>query len=159
MAEMVHFLEGVFFLFSGFSFFSGSGPRGRRWQVSFSLCSTWNLLYLLLILFGVSGVVMAGFVSGGRAWGGSIISRVGASGSVWSARVPGGGLGQVPASLCIPFGCLPSASSWARQVSARAGWPVVVRQARRSAGPFEVKVLLPLGMPAARARFALPLVP
>lgn len=102
---------------------------------------------------------MSGFVSGGRAWGGSIVSRSGASGSVWSVRVPGGALGQVPASLCVPFGCLPSAASWARQVSARQSWPVMVRQARRSVGPFEVKVLLPLGMPAARARFALPLVP
>ncbi len=102
---------------------------------------------------------MAGFVSGGRAWGGSIVSRVGASGSVWSVRVPGAGLRQVPASLCVPFGCLPSALSWARQVSVRQGWPVVVRQAQRSVGPFEVKVLLPLGMPTARARFALPLVP
>lgn len=105
------------------------------------------------------GVVMVGFVSGGRAWGGSVVSRVAASGVVWSVRVPSASRGPVPASLCVPFGCLPSAQAWARSVSQGLGWRVSVRHARRSVGPFEVKVLLPWGMSAAQARQALPVVP
>lgn len=102
---------------------------------------------------------MSGFVSGGCSWGGSIVSRVGGCGSVWSVRVPGGGLGQVPASLCVPFGCRATASRWARLVAARLGWRVVVRRARRSVGPFEVKVTIPVHLSASRARASLPLVP
>ena len=74
---------------------------------------------------------------------------------VWSVRVPSGRRGRVPASLCVPFGSMASASVWARSVAAGLGWPVVVRRARRSPGPFEVKVSLPLGVSAARARQAL----
>ena len=95
---------------------------------------------------------MAGFVSGGRSWGGSIVSRAGAGGQVWSVRVPGGRRGRVPASLCVPFGSMAAATGWARSVAAGLGWPVVVRRARRSAGPFEVKVTLPLGMAVVQAR-------
>lgn len=102
---------------------------------------------------------MAGFVSGGRAWGGSVVSRVGADGFVWSVRVPSASRGPVPASLCVPFGCQASAQAWARAVAQGLGWRVVVRPARRSAGPFEVKVLLPWAMSAAQARQALPVVP
>jgi len=99
---------------------------------------------------------MAGFVSGGRSWGGSIVSRVGAGGVVWSVRVPGNGQRVVPASLCVPFGCLASASGWARSVSAALGWFVVVRRAKRSVGPVEVKVSIPVGLSAAHARLVLP---
>ena len=102
---------------------------------------------------------MAGFVSGGRAWGGSVVSRVGANGLVWSVRVPSSGRGRVPASLCVPFGSMASASSWARLVAGRLGWRVVARRAKRSVGPFEVKVTLPLGLSASSARLALPVVP
>ena len=106
----------------------------------------------------LSGVVMAGFVSGGRSWGGSVVSRVGAGGVAWSVRVPCHGHGRVPASLCVPFGSMALASVWARAVAAGLGWRVVARRARRSAGPFEVKVSIPVGMPVARARQLLPAV-
>ena len=99
---------------------------------------------------------MAGFVSGGRSWGGSVVSRVGAGGVAWSVRVPSRGHVGVPASLCVPFVSMASASGWARSVAASLGWRGVVRRAKRSAGPFEVKVSLPLGMSAARARQLLP---
>lgn len=102
---------------------------------------------------------MAGFVSGGRAWGGSVVSRVGADGFVWSVRVPSASRAPVPASLCVPFGCQLWAAEWARSVVQGLGWPVSVRRARRSVGPFEVKVLLPCGLSAAQARQALPVVP
>ncbi len=101
---------------------------------------------------------MAGFVSGGRSWGGSVVSRVGAGGVAWSVRVPCRGHGGVPASLCVPFGSMVSAAGWARSVAAGLGWRVVVRRAKRSAGPFEVKVTLPLGLSASSARQALPVV-
>ncbi len=101
------------------------------------------------------GVVMAGFVSGGRSWGGSIVSRVGAAGGVWSVRVSSAGRGAVPASLCVPFGSMASAACWARAVAVRPGWPVVVRRAKRSRGPFEVKVSIPVGLSASQARQAL----
>ena len=106
----------------------------------------------------LSGVVMAGFVSGGRSWGGSVVSRVGAGGVAWSVRVPGRGQGAVPAALCVPFGSMALASAWARAVAAGLGWQVVARRARRSAGPFEVKVSVPVGVSAARARQLLPVV-
>ncbi|MCP3867755.1 MAG: hypothetical protein GY703_06605 [Gammaproteobacteria bacterium] len=102
---------------------------------------------------------MAGFVSGGRSWGGSVVSRVGAGGLVWSVRVPSRGRRRVPASLCVPFGCMASASVWARLVAGQPGWRVVVRRAKRSAGQFEVKVTLPLGLSVSKARLVLPLVP
>ena len=114
---------------------------------------------------------MAGFVSGGRSWGGSVVSRVGAGGVAWSVvsrvgaggvawsvRVPCRGHGRVPASLCVPFGSMALASVWARAVAAGLGWRVVARRARRSAGPFEVKVSIPVGMPVARVRQLLPVV-
>ncbi len=101
---------------------------------------------------------MAGFVSGGRSWGGSVVSRVGAGGVAWSVRVPGRGQGAVPAALCVPFGSMALASAWARAVAAGLGWQVVARRARRSAGPFEVKVSVPVGVSAARARQLLPVV-
>ncbi|MES9902794.1 MAG: hypothetical protein ABW168_08935 [Sedimenticola sp.] len=98
---------------------------------------------------------MVGFVSGGRSWGGAVVSRVGAAGGVWSVRVPAGGRGAVPASLCVPFGSMASAACWARSVAAGSGWPVVARRAKRSQGPFEVKVSIPVGLSASQARQAL----
>lgn len=101
------------------------------------------------------GCVMAGFISGGSSWGGSIVSRVGADGCVWSVRAPSAVRGPVSPSLCVPFTAQPAASAWARQVARLLGWRVSVRRAKRSAGPFEVKVVLPWGLSAAQARQAL----
>lgn len=98
---------------------------------------------------------MAGFVSGGSAWGGSIVSRAGADGCVWSVRVPSATRGQVSPSFCVPFAAQGAALQWARLVSSRLSWQVSVRRAKRTAGPFEVKILLPLGVSATQARQAL----
>jgi hypothetical protein len=99
------------------------------------------------------------FFSGGRAWGGSVVSRIGADGAIWSVRVPAAGQCAVSPCLCVPFGGLDVALPWARQVSTLLGWRVVVRKAKRSCGPFEVKVTLPRGLSAGRARAFLPVVP
>ena len=104
---------------------------------------------------------MSGFVSGGSSFGGAVLSRVSSSGFVWSVRVAGRGRSAVPASLCVPFGCKSFALQWAGQVSARLGWRVSVRPARRcQCSPFEVKVLFPrVGLSCRSALASLPVVP
>jgi hypothetical protein len=93
-----------------------------------------------------------GFVSGGS----SVVLRCGSDGVVWGFRACSAGSRPAPACLFVPFGCLASASSWARSGAVVLGWRVWVRRARRSAGPFEVKIALPSGLSASAARSALP---
>jgi hypothetical protein len=93
-----------------------------------------------------------GFVSGGS----SVVLRCGSDGVVWGFRAAGSGRRPAPACLFVPFGCLVSASSWARSVAVSLGWRVWVRRAQRSAGPFECKVALPSGVSASSARALLP---
>lgn len=104
---------------------------------------------------------MSGFVSGGSSFGGPVLSRVSSSGFVWSVRVASGKKNPVPASLCVPFGCLASACLWASQVVARLGWSVWVRPAKRCTGStFEVKILFPsVGLSCRSALASLPVVP
>lgn len=91
-----------------------------------------------------------GFVSGR----GSVVLRPCSDGWVWGFRAARGGDTPAPCAYFVPFSDFNTASKQARQWS-MAGWRVWVRRARRSAGPFEVKVALPDGLPALEARKAL----
>ena len=94
---------------------------------------------------------MSGYVSGGS----SVVLRCGSDGVVLGFRAGGAGRRPAPVCLFVPFGCLTSASAWGRSVAVSLGWRVWVRRARRSVGPFEVKVALPSGVSAGAARAAL----
>lgn len=93
-----------------------------------------------------------GFVSGGS----SVVLRCGSDGVVWGFRACSAGCRPAPACLFVPFGCLGSASTWARSVSSSLGWRVWVRPGRRCAAAFECKIALPSGLSASAARAALP---
>jgi len=92
-----------------------------------------------------------GFASGGS----SVVVRHGVDGVVWGFRACSAGSRPAPACLFVPFGCFGSASAWSRSVAVSLGWRVWVRRARRSAGPFEVKIALLSGLSASAARAAL----
>jgi hypothetical protein len=104
----------------------------------------------------------SGFVSGGRAWGGAVVSRVSRSGWVWSFRAVRSGVSgsfAAPAAVCIPFSSRSLAVAWARGVAASLGWRCWARPGKRCASPFEVKVSLPAGLSARAARAQLPPLP
>jgi hypothetical protein len=103
---------------------------------------------------------MAGFVSGGRSWGGAVVLRVSRSGWVWSFRAARSAPGSwsAPAAVCVPFDSGALASMWARSVAAL-GWRVWVRRGRRCGSAWECKVALPGGLSAGGARALLPPVP
>jgi len=95
---------------------------------------------------------MSGFISGGSRFGAGVVARVSRGGWVWACRSLRSGLHPAPAAYCVPFACRASAVAFASSVSHSLGWRAVARPARRCASACEVKVLLPAGLPAARAR-------
>ncbi len=101
---------------------------------------------------------MAGFINGGQAYGGSVVSRRSKSGWVWSFRVARHvpGACEAPACFCVPFGSRCGAVVWCRQVAVSLGWVVSVRPAKRCASAWEVKVVLPGVFSAKVARALLP---
>ena len=111
---------------------------------------------------------MAGFVSSGRSFGAGVVSRLGRDGWVWSQRVGASGRAPAPAALFVPFTGRAQAVAWAQRAARATGWRVWVRSGLRcscwaagSLGPAPssaVKVALPSGWSAGRARRALPLV-
>jgi hypothetical protein len=101
---------------------------------------------------------MSGFVSAGSSFGAGVVARASRGGWVWACRSLRAGLRPAPAAYCVPFSCRASALAFAASVSRSLGWRAVARPARRCASACEVKVLLPAGLPAARARAMLELV-
>jgi hypothetical protein len=112
---------------------------------------------------------MPGFLSAGRSYGAGVVARVSRSGWVWSWRAAAPGLAPAPAALFVPFASFGAAVVWSRKVARSTGWRVWVRRGSRcscwSSGAvspvpaWAVKVALPAGWSAARARRSLPLVP
>ena len=98
---------------------------------------------------------MSGFTSVGSAFGASVVARVSSNGWVWACRALRAGLNPAPAAYCIPFGCRASAIAFASSVSRSLGWRAVARPAKRCKAQCEVKVILPSGLPASRARATL----
>lgn len=116
----------------------------------------------------MEGKQMAGFVGVGRSYGAAVVARRGRDGWVWSQRVGAAGLAPAPAALFVPFGSHTQAAAWAQRAARATGWVVVLRTGRRCScwsagaiGPapaWAVKVVLPAGWSAGRARGVLPLV-
>lgn len=102
---------------------------------------------------------MGGFVSGGRSFGGGVMSRPSASGAVWSWRSPVAGR-PAPGAVCVGLAC-PAALAYelARALAAAVpgSWEVVLRRPRRVAPvfAFELKVIFPAGLRAAQVRAVL----
>ena len=103
-------------------------------------------------------MVVSGFVSGGRSWGGGVVLRVSRSGWVWSLRAARAGGWSAPAALCVPFLSRPGSVAWAVSVARVLGWRVWVRRGRRCSAAWEVKLALPSGLSARSARAVLPQV-
>ena len=111
---------------------------------------------------------MAGFIGVGRSYGAAVVARLGRDGWVWSQRVGAAGLAPAPAALFVPFAERAQAIAWAQRAARATGWAVVLRSGRRcscwasgAVGPapaWAVKVVLPAGWSASRARGVLPLV-
>lgn len=98
---------------------------------------------------------MSGFISSGSAFGAGVVSRISNGGWVWACRALRSGLNPAPAAYCVPFGCRASAIAFASNVSRSLGWRAVARPAKRCQSKCEVKVILPSGLPASRARASL----
>lgn len=98
---------------------------------------------------------MSAFISAGSSFGAGVVARVSSSGWVWACRALRAGLNPAPAAYCVPFGCRASAIAFASSVSRSLGWRAVARPAKRCTSQCEVKVILPSGLPASRARAVL----
>jgi hypothetical protein len=97
---------------------------------------------------------MAGFASGGKSWGGSVVVRAGQGGWVWALRMARPVPGSLPAPAClfIPAPSFAAAQAMAQAVVQRLGWPSGVRRGKRCASSWEVRVVLPSGLSAGKAR-------
>jgi hypothetical protein len=69
--------------------------------------------------------------------------------------MPAAGQGEAPACLYFPVRSGEAGRYWAKRVAAELGWRAWVRPARRTGGPWEIKVALPPLADAQEARLAL----
>jgi hypothetical protein len=103
---------------------------------------------------------MSGFESGGQSWGGGVVVRPGQGGQVWAMRmaraVPGSS--SAPACLFVPASSCATAQTSARAVAQLLGWSSGVRRGHRCSSAWEVRVILPSGLSAGRARALLAMV-
>jgi hypothetical protein len=91
------------------------------------------------------------YESGGKG----VVVRRADSGWTWGRRMPAGGRAAGPACLYFPLRSGEAARYWARRVAAELGWRAWVRQAKRTGGPWEIKVALPPRVDAQEGRLAL----
>ncbi len=101
-----------------------------------------------------------GFVSGSQSYGAGVSVRFCTLGFAWAFRASAAGLRPAPACIFVPFSSHAQASAFARSVAVSSGWRVWLRSGSRcscwagtsSEPAWAVKVALPAGLSAARAR-------
>lgn len=97
---------------------------------------------------------MVGFASGGRSWGGGVSVRADQGGWVWAQRMARSAPGSLPAPAClfVPTSSFAVAQAAAQAVVRALGWPSGVRRGKRCTSSWEVRVVLPSGLSAGKAR-------
>lgn len=100
---------------------------------------------------------MSGFASGGRSWGGSVVVRQGQGGWIWAQRMARPAPGSLPAPAClfVPVSSFAAAQAIAQAVVQRLGWRSGTRRGARCSSPWEIRVILPSGLSAGKARLML----